>query len=97
MVFATSALAGIGFTVALFVTSLAFTDALHVAGSKVGILSGSVFALLLGLGLLRASLPKQALPVALARGAKLNASRILNARKKRSADDGASCKQRPQF
>jgi NhaA family Na+:H+ antiporter len=52
-------LAGIGFTVALFVASLAFTTPAWVAGSKVGILAGSLLAAVLGLGLLARTLPKQ--------------------------------------
>lgn len=43
-----SALSGIGFTVALFVTELALTDELLVAEAKIGILTGSVLAALSG-------------------------------------------------
>lgn len=43
-----SALAGIGFTVALFVTELAVTDELLVAEAKIGILAGSVLAAVTG-------------------------------------------------
>jgi NhaA family Na+:H+ antiporter len=50
-------LAGIGFTVALFVSSLAFTTPEYTAGSKVGILVGSVVATALGLALLARVLP----------------------------------------
>ena len=46
------ALAGIGFTVSLFITDLAFDDAATVAASKIGILAGSVVAALLGTALL---------------------------------------------
>jgi len=53
-------LAGIGFTVALFVTSLAFADAAATANAKVGILAGSTIAGLLGAGFLAARvLPSQ--------------------------------------
>ncbi len=54
---ATGLLAGIGFTVALFVTALAFADPVATAGSKVGILVGSAVATLAGVGLLAKALP----------------------------------------
>ncbi len=60
MIAATGVLAGIGFTVALFVTALAFTDPVHTAGSKIGILAGSVVATAAGLVILARSLPKAA-------------------------------------
>jgi NhaA family Na+:H+ antiporter len=56
---ATGVLAGIGFTVALFITSLAFVDPAHTAGSKVGILSGSAIATVLGVLILHLTLPRQ--------------------------------------
>ena len=46
--------AGVGFTVALFVTSISFTDAAVTASAKVGILAGSMIAGLLGYAWLRA-------------------------------------------
>ena len=55
-VFGTGMLAGIGFTVALFVTSLAFSDPFMTAGAKVGILGGSLLATLLGLAFLHRGL-----------------------------------------
>ncbi len=57
MLNATGVLAGIGFTVALFVTGLAFESPIFVAGSKIGILIGSVVATLLGMQVLRRVLP----------------------------------------
>jgi NhaA family Na+:H+ antiporter len=45
--------AGVGFTVALFVTSLSFDDAATTDAAKVGILAGSAIAGVLGYGLLR--------------------------------------------
>jgi NhaA family Na+:H+ antiporter len=51
------ALAGIGFTVALFVTALAFEDPVAVAGAKLGILAGSALATAFGLALLLRVLP----------------------------------------
>jgi hypothetical protein len=41
-------LGGVGFTVALFITELAFTDPLYVSEAKMGILAASVIAGLLG-------------------------------------------------
>jgi NhaA family Na+:H+ antiporter len=54
------ALAGIGFTVALFITALAFEDPVAVAGAKLGILLGSAVATVLGLWLLSRLLPAMA-------------------------------------
>lgn len=53
-------LAGIGFTVALFIASLAFEEEHFVAGAKLGILAASLFATLLGAALLARVLPRQA-------------------------------------
>jgi Na+:H+ antiporter, NhaA family len=50
-----SIVAGIGFTVSLFIAELAFDDTSLVDGAKVGILVASVIAGLLGWGVLRAS------------------------------------------
>ena len=47
-------LAGIGFTVALFVTNLAFIEPANAAAAKVGVLTASVIAGLLGAGFLLA-------------------------------------------
>lgn len=52
-----AALAGIGFTVSLFVASLAFSSAELVAEAKVGILVGSVVAAGIGALLLRPGVP----------------------------------------
>ena len=46
------ALAGIGFTVSLFITELAYADAAVVEAAKIGVLAGSAVAALLGLALL---------------------------------------------
>jgi NhaA family Na+:H+ antiporter len=56
-ILATGVLAGIGFTVALFVTALAFTDPAAIAGSKLGILAGSLIATVLGVAILARALP----------------------------------------
>ena len=57
-VFATGVLAGIGFTVALFVSALAFSDPVYTAGSKLGILSGSFVATVVGVVILSRTLPR---------------------------------------
>ena len=56
---ATGVLAGIGFTVALFVTTLAFDQSNFVDGSKIGILAGSFLATVIGVTLLARSLPRE--------------------------------------
>ncbi len=53
---ATGLLAGIGFTVSLFVTALAFTDPALTAGAKLGTLAGSLTAGVLGLAVLARTL-----------------------------------------
>jgi len=54
-IFAVGSLAGIGFTVALFVTSLSFDDPALQDQAKMGILAASVVASVVGLLLLRAA------------------------------------------
>jgi len=46
---------GIGFTVSLFITGLAFADEAHQAQAKIGILAGSLLAALLGAAILSRS------------------------------------------
>jgi NhaA family Na+:H+ antiporter len=53
-------LAGIGFTVALFIAALAFEEARFVAGAKLGVLTASLLATVLGVALLARVLPGQA-------------------------------------
>lgn len=56
LILPTATLAGIGFTVALFVAHLSFTDEIHVAQASVGVLAGSALAAVIGLrGLRRAT------------------------------------------
>jgi NhaA family Na+:H+ antiporter len=60
-VFATGMLAGIGFTVALFVTDLAFLavgDDIAGSGAKIGILTGSILATVIGVAVLSQALPR---------------------------------------
>ena len=58
-ILATGLLAGIGFTVSLFVTALAFEAPALVAGAKLGTLAGSGLAAVLGLALLARVLPRR--------------------------------------
>jgi Na+:H+ antiporter, NhaA family len=46
-------LTGIGFTMSLFIGSLAFDDAAHAAGIRLGVLTGSIFSAVCGYLLLR--------------------------------------------
>ena len=48
-----SALAGIGFTMSLFIGTLSFADATHMNEVRLGVLGGSLVAALLGFGILR--------------------------------------------
>jgi Na+:H+ antiporter, NhaA family len=48
-----SAVAGIGFTVALFIAALAFDDPRLLLQAKLGIVLGSMVAALLGIAILR--------------------------------------------
>jgi Na+/H+ antiporter NhaA len=54
-----SLLAGIGFTVSLFISGLAFSDPTLEAEAKLGILAISVVAAVAGSLVLRASLPRR--------------------------------------
>jgi len=54
---ALAAVAGVGFTVSLFIAGLAYPSAELQDQARVGILAGSLLAALIGAGLLRASLP----------------------------------------
>jgi NhaA family Na+:H+ antiporter len=50
---AAAAVAGIGFTVSIFIASLAFSDPHLVAEAKIGVLAASLLATILGAGILR--------------------------------------------
>jgi Na+:H+ antiporter, NhaA family len=57
--FGVSLLAGIGFTMSIFITNLAFSDPAIITNSKMSILAASVIAALSGLMVLRSSPKKQ--------------------------------------
>jgi NhaA family Na+:H+ antiporter len=54
-----SVLAGIGFTVSLFIVNLAFSDAALIADAKIGILAASIVAGIGGYLILRSRRPSQ--------------------------------------
>ncbi len=58
----TAIVAGIGFTMSLFIAALAFGDGALLDGAKLGVLSASVVAAVLGLAVLHRVLPKAASP-----------------------------------
>jgi Na+/H+ antiporter NhaA len=60
--------AGIGFTVSLFITDLAFPEQRLVDQAKIGILVASVLASVLGFALLRASSRRDRRSVGAGRG-----------------------------
>ena len=51
-------IAGVGFTMSLFVGALAFTDPALATPVRLGVYAGSIFSALLGLAILAYSLPK---------------------------------------
>jgi NhaA family Na+:H+ antiporter len=56
-VYGASCLAGIGFTMSLFVTQLAFDDEELISAAKLGVLSASLVAAVCGISMLQKSLP----------------------------------------
>ncbi len=57
-IYGVSALAGIGFTMSLFIGTLAFSDPEHAAAVRIGVLAGSTASALLGYYVLRYSLSR---------------------------------------
>jgi NhaA family Na+:H+ antiporter len=58
-IYGASWLGGIGFTMSLFVASLAFVDAAHLTAAKLGVLTSSVIAGLVGWTILRVVSPSE--------------------------------------
>jgi NhaA family Na+:H+ antiporter len=56
--FGVACLGGIGFTMSIFISNLAFSDAAVIQESKIAVLAGSLIACLAGLMILRISSPK---------------------------------------
>lgn len=61
-IMAVSILGGVGFTMSLFITNLAFTNQAFIDSAKIGIMTGSLLAGVLGFIALRLTLPKAAAP-----------------------------------
>ena len=61
-VYGASLLAGIGFTMSLFIGTLAFSDPEHAAAVRIGVLTGSVLSALVGYAVLRVALSGRAHP-----------------------------------
>ena len=59
MVFGLAALTGIGFTMSLFIGTLAFTDLAHAVDVRLGVMLGSLASALCGYLVLRWSLPSR--------------------------------------
>lgn len=58
-IYGVALLAGIGFTMSLFIGTLAFADPAHAAAVRIGVLAGSILSGILGYAVLRAVLPRQ--------------------------------------
>ena len=56
-IYAVSIIAGIGFTMSLFIGMLAFTDPAYAADMRIGVLSGSLLSAIIGYLVLRAASP----------------------------------------
>jgi Na+:H+ antiporter, NhaA family len=59
-VYGVSLLAGIGFTMSLFIGTLAFSDPEHAAAVRIGVLAGSILSAIVGALVLKAALPASA-------------------------------------
>ena len=64
MMYGVCLLAGIGFTMSLFIGGLAFDDVEHVSAVKLGVLLGSILSGGLGYGILRYAISRRGLPAA---------------------------------
>lgn len=58
-IYGVALLAGIGFTMSLFIGTLAFADPEHAAAVRIGVLAGSIMSGIIGYAVLRAVLPNQ--------------------------------------
>ncbi len=58
-IYGASLLAGIGFTMSLFIGTLAFSDPEHASAVRIGVLSGSLLSALMGYLVLRASVARK--------------------------------------
>ncbi len=56
-IYGVALLAGIGFTMSLFIGTLAFSDPEHAAAVRIGVLAGSIMSGIIGYAVLRAVLP----------------------------------------
>jgi len=59
-IYGASLLAGIGFTMSLFIGTLAFSDPEHAAAVRIGVLTGSLFSAIAGAVVLRLASPAAA-------------------------------------
>jgi NhaA family Na+:H+ antiporter len=59
-VYGIACLAGIGFTMSLFIGSLSFDDPTLMNGVRLGVISGSILSALLGFAILRLTLMRRA-------------------------------------
>ncbi len=67
-IYGVSVIAGIGFTMSLFIGTLAYTDPSHAAGVRIGVLAGSLASALLGIAVLRVATSRAAQRAAVAFG-----------------------------
>jgi len=58
-IYGVAVLAGIGFTMSLFIGTLAFADPSHGAAVRIGVLAGSISSAVLGYAILRMALPQR--------------------------------------
>lgn len=65
-IYGVSLLAGIGFTMSLFIGTLAFSDIEHARSVRLGVMSGSILSGLLGYAVLKVAMRRSAVPVSAA-------------------------------